>query len=794
MLKPRWRKVLRDLWSNKTRTLLVVLSIAVGVFAIGMVGGSRVILIRDLTDTWMAVSPPSATLNTEAFDDDMVQVIRKLPGIREAEARRTLAVRVKVGPEAWKNMQIFAIPDFDDTRIYTLRRLSGNWPPKTHEVLLERAASAFVGIGAGESMQIELPNGKQRTLKVDGLVHDPGQCPASLCSTGYGYITLETAEWLGQPRDFNQLNIVVAENQFDTDHIKAVAGQVQDKFEKSGRLMFGTDIPVPGKHPVDSFIQPLILLLGIIGFFALLLSGFLVINTIGALLTQQTRQIGVMKSIGARSSDIVGMYLVTVLAFGILSLFVSVPLGVFGAWALSTFFAGLFNFDITTISVPPAVLALQVTAGLLVPLLAALVPVLTGTRITVREAISGYGLGKGRFGKGRIDQLIERVRFLSRPMLLSLRNTFRRKGRLALTLSTLTIAGVIFMAVMSVRASLNLTLEDIFAYYDYDVSVTMNRPYRTMQLDGALRVPGVVGIEYWSAYGAQRLLAGDQESPNGFRILSMPAQTEVFKPQIQAGRWLLPDDAPAVVVNTEFIKKQPDVKLGDEIRIKVAGKKTTLRVVGIASILFDQPAVYVNQPYFSRVIGDVGTSSQAQVLTEQHDGAFQAQVAKLIEARLKQQKLELANTETLTKLHERSSVGINLIVVFLLIMAVLLAVVGGLGLMGTMSINVIERTREIGVMRAIGATDGAVLWIVMFEGVLIGMISWLIGALVALPVSKLMNEGVGVAFQVPGLSFIFSVQGVLMWLAIVVGLAALASFLPAWNATRVTVRDVLSYE
>src|SRR6476659_9122112 len=92
MLSPRWRKVLRDLWSNKTRTILVVLSIAVGVFAVGMIGGARVILVRDLTDTWMSVDPPSATLNTEAFDDDLVQVVRKLPGIREAEARRTLVV------------------------------------------------------------------------------------------------------------------------------------------------------------------------------------------------------------------------------------------------------------------------------------------------------------------------------------------------------------------------------------------------------------------------------------------------------------------------------------------------------------------------------------------------------------------------------------------------------------------------------------------------------------------------------------------------------------------------------
>src|SRR5262245_25845439 len=110
MLRPRWRKVLRDLWSNKTRTLLVVLSIAVGGFAIGMVGGSRVILMRDLTDTWMSVNPPSATLNTEAFDDQLVQVVRKMPGISDAEARRTLEVRVKVGADEWKSLRLFAIP------------------------------------------------------------------------------------------------------------------------------------------------------------------------------------------------------------------------------------------------------------------------------------------------------------------------------------------------------------------------------------------------------------------------------------------------------------------------------------------------------------------------------------------------------------------------------------------------------------------------------------------------------------------------------------------------------------
>jgi putative ABC transport system permease protein len=322
----------------------------------------------------------------------------------------------------------------------------------------------------------------------------------------------------------------------------------------------------------------------------------------------------------------------------------------------------------------------------------------------------------------------------------------------------------------------------------------LNRPYRTAVLDEALAVPGVVGVEYWSNYNAQRLLAEDRVDANSFTILSLPAQTALFKPTIRAGRWLVPEDAPAVVVNTEFLKKEPDIKIGDELRVKVAGKKTTLRVVGIADILFDQPSVYVNQPYFAQVVGKVGTSSQAQVVTDRHDGPYQAQVAKAIEQRLKLRGIELSSTLTLDQLHTDSSQGINIIVIFLLIMAVLLAVVGGLGLMGTMSINVLERTREIGVMRAIGATDAAVLRIVMVEGILIGVISWLVGALLALPVSKLMNDGVGAAFEAPGLSYTFSTFGVLLWLGVVVALAALASFLPAWSAAQLTVRDVLAYE
>src|SRR5262249_24300383 len=127
-------------------------------------------------------------------------------------------------------------------------------------------------------------------------------------------------------------------------------------------------------------------------------------------------------------------------------------------------------------------------------------------------------------------------------------------------------------------------------------------------------------------------------------------------------------------------------------------------------------------------------------------------------------------------------------------MGALLTVVGGLSLMGTMSINVLERTREIGVMRAIGATDGAILWIIMVEGILIGLMSWVAGGWIAIPLSRVMNRELGLAFLHTPLSNGFSEGGSLLWLVFVLSLAALASFLPAWSASRLTVREVLAYE
>ncbi len=156
--------------------------------------------------------------------------------------------------------------------------------------------------------------------------------------------------------------------------------------------------------------------------------------------------------------------------------------------------------------------------------------------------------------------------------------------------------------------------------------------------------------------------------------------------------------------------------------------------------------------------------------------------------------MRVGMTQTTTSMREGFAFQFNIIIGMLLVMALLLAVVGGLGLMGTMSINVLERTREIGVLRAIGASNGAIRQIVMVEGQLIGLLSWLLGAATARLLSQPLSNAVGLLLLHAPLSYTFSIGGALIWLAIVVLLAALASLLPAWNASRLTVREVLAYD
>jgi putative ABC transport system permease protein len=232
-------------------------------------------------------------------------------------------------------------------------------------------------------------------LRLAGIAFDFNQTPVMGANKIYGYITFDTLESLGQPRAYNELSFVVAKNRLDENYIRQVAGQITAKLEKSGRTVYAVNVPPPGEHPMQKPVSAMLFILGTLGSLSLLGSGFLVVNMISALMVQQVRQIGLMKAIGARTGQVMNLYLAIISILSLVALAIAVPLTIGGARVLATFFATMLNLNLNNLQIPHPVLAAQVAIGLIVPFVAALYSIRSGIKITVREAISDYGVSRG---------------------------------------------------------------------------------------------------------------------------------------------------------------------------------------------------------------------------------------------------------------------------------------------------------------------------------------------------------------------------------------------------------------
>jgi putative ABC transport system permease protein len=522
-------------------------------------------------------------------------------------------------------------------------------------------------------------------------------------------------------------------------------------------------------------------------------AGFLIINTINVLMVQHVRQIGIMKVLGALAGQITGLYLALVAMYAVVALVLAVPLAALASYGLASVVAGLLNLDLEQVLVPPRVVALEVAAGLAIPMLAALWPIRRGVRITVHDAITDTGIDE-RFGGGFADRLLARLQGLSRPLLLSIRSTFRRKGRLVLTLAALTLGGAVFMTIFNVRGSLFATFDDTARYFDYDVQVTLDEPVRASTVvEEALRVPGTTVAEPWRFSSAIRQRPDGTES-GSMVMFGLPADTDTVQPIVQEGRWLLAGEGNALVATSNIRRDDPDVQVGDLITLRIAGADVPWTVVGIVQSPTFATFLYVDRTTLGAVTGDAGKAEIVMVKTESHDAAFQADVAASLRSHLESSGIGVASTTTTSDVLSTIYLAFDTLVIVVSAMAILLGLVGGLGLTGTMTMNVVERSREIGIIRAIGATDAAVRRIFVGEGTVIGLLAWVIGAVVALPLSKVLSDQLGQVFVQRPLAFEPSIGGIGMWLVVVIALSVLGSLAPAWRASRIAVREVIGYE
>jgi putative ABC transport system permease protein len=795
-MSSRWKKVWADFWGNKSRTILTVLTIMVGTFAIGFNNNLSAYMLESMDSDYQSASPSEAEVYAYPLNDDMVKLAREVPGVDAVEGLSMSSAKLVRSDEKPIQIQFIATDDPSQLTLNRIKPVSGetSLPPLGEREVLVDASAIPAGYKVGDIITVELSDGKQRQLKLAGYIHAVTGFPFSFTQTMYAFVTPKTMEWLGGSSDYSGLSISVAENQTDAKHVTEVAQAVADRLKRAGAEVYYVSVYQPGHHFAWNITQGIFFVLNVLGYMIVFLSGFLIINTVTALMTQQTRQIGIMKAVGGGTGQIFGMYVVLILGFGLAAFLIAIPLANSAAESFGGGMAAYLNFAPMPYPGYPSAIIQQAIVSMLVPLLAALWPIYNSVRVTVREAVSDYGIGGNAKPK---DKAVSRAAlWISRPMRLSLRNAFRRKLRLSLTLVTLVLAGAIFIGVYNLWASFDQTIKDIQGYFLADVNISFGRYYRYEEVASmAEKVPGVQSVEGWTEYPGT--LIRDEETA-GTQILFMapPSTSTLIDPVITSGRWLETGDENAIVIGNHLLNVFPNLKLGDWLTIEIDGKKTQWQIVGTYTITGNvtPPLLYVNYEYLSKLVGRPGQVYSLRVLTTSHDAVTQKNVRDQIQKLYEANGIQFGSAQLGADFIRDQKAQTDILVYFMLAMAAMIAVVGGLGLMGTMSINVLERTREIGVMRAIGASNGDIQSIVIVEGMVVGLISWAISIVLSLPITNILCYGVGMALLTSPMKAVYGLSGILAWLIFTLALAAIASVWPARRASRLTVRDTLAYE
>jgi putative ABC transport system permease protein len=438
------------------------------------------------------------------------------------------------------------------------------------------------------------------------------------------------------------------------------------------------------------------------------------------------------------------------------------------------------------------------------PPLLALIPLVKASRTTVRAAIDHHGaVSKPSAATGVLARL-GRLRRLDRGLLLALRNTVRRPARFWLSVGLLASAGTVFVAGMSLSGSVDAIEQEQTEQRSWDVDVQLARPAGLDKITALVgRLPDVSRVEGLNVTPTG--LAGPGQLPvtrtypdqghGRVSVTAIPDGTTMFRtPKLLEGRWLNPGETGAMVLNQiTRTNTVPGVGAGDPVQLLIGGTPTTWRVVGIVEERMGAGGVYATAEGFAAAMRQPLRVNQLRIATTSHDEQTRTAVADAVNTTLTGAGIKVGSAASVSRSQAISEGHMGPIVTIVLAIAVAMGIVGAIGLASTMSANILDRTREFGVMHAIGARPRTVRRIVTAEGIFLALVSCLVAVIPALGLTAVLGAGLGNLFFSAPLPFRVSLLAAGIWVGLVILGGALATDAAATRASRITVREALAY-
>lgn len=795
-------KLRRDLRADASRFVLMTAAVAISLTVFGGVLSAWAAIGRETEAAYVGTGPASATILLDrGVDAESMAAIaaqaRTRPQVLDATGRTQFAADVKGdGTPRDLPIQLYVAAPDDPMRMATFDVRGGTWPPASGEVFLRRDSLPLLDTAVGDIVTVRPPNGPAVRLRVAGTVYDPSLSPSPQEQRGNGYLSTAAV-----PMPLDQLKVQVGEPGADTPTrdratVLAVASGLGEWLRREHDLVVREiQVPEPYAHPHQWQADALLLSLLAGAAAALLLGTVLVAAMLNTLFARQIPQIGIMKAIGAGSGRIGRFYLATTLVVAAAATALAIgPAVLLGRMGVGMF-TGLLGIEPVSLAAPWWCYATILAAGLLLPPVMALWPVIRTSRTTVRAAIDHHGLG----ARPRVaTRLLTRVGRLPRGLLMATRNTLRRPARSMLSIGLLAAAGTVFVAGVSLTAG----LAAVEVERDWDVDVQLAGAVSAVEVDALVSgLPGVSRVE-----GRFRIpvgVAGPGEIPftrtypdQGHGGVTMSTVSTVSpiapRPELLEGRWLRPAETGAVVLNQIARDNTvPDMHAGDTVALVVDGRTTTWRVVGIVEEREGAGGVYATADGLAAATGRPAQVNELRVHTQRDDEPARDALAAAVRDALTRAGIDVRSATSVSRGEAAGDAHLAPVILILLAVAVPLGVIGVIGLAATTSANVLDRTREFGVLHAIGARPRTVRRIVLAEGLVLALAGGVVAIGPALGLTAVLGTGLGTLFFTAPLPYRISVPAIGIWLALTVLGTLLATRAAAGRAARLTVREAL---
>jgi putative ABC transport system permease protein len=809
----RTRKIYRDIVARKARTALVSISIFIGVLGVvTLVGGGDLLISRiydninpdDMPMFGVSVSPKDG-VDPATLDRDVVVVaLRDYPGVTEVQGWMSGDIYWREPDDSgFIQGRVRNISDlFGDMTMQPVKLIEGSYPvPGQHELMIERRTAKRYGLAVGEPVVVRLLSQLQgqpgaamavpeQTWTISGIVFHPYVIESGNQSF---YARYEDVQNIAGTEYYQWLQLRMTSYALVREDRYKIEPYIEDNTPYD---VFGTLANNPANNEYVSEMEDWIGTLRALAIVAMLVSSFLVVTVVTTIVIEQRRQIGIMKSMGATRFDNFRIYAGIAVMYGVIGTIPGVLLGIPAAFLLANKIAPLMGVLIDSFSISLTGVLTGLIMGILMPFFAALLPVVLGTRVTILEAISDFGI-TSRYGHGPMAHVI---RALPLPVTVrqALANIYQKKWRLVMTGVTLTLAVGAFMGVTGVFISLDNALDDIFSTFNTDLGIYPDSSH-TYNCDDVWTliessVDGLNGI--YPSYNRNVEIVipvsipgrvGVGEMVQSVDVVGFDTRSDSIRLNLQEGQgWQDNPDREGIVLS-QSVADAIGKGVGDTITIRREDHSMDVKIIGIEKFLFDTAFM----PWQMVAALDGETEPRAYVLRFEGNpsgAAVDRKIGAIREMLLSHGFIAyFDNTRAFED--EQGEIVLTAGAVFN-IASLVMAAVGAIGLLTMLFISVFERQREIGVMRSVGASSGTIVSQFLTEGLMIGGIAWLIGVPLSYGVAEALTSLLPVGefrFSYPPIAAGIGLLGMLI-------IAGLASIWPSLSASRRTVSDILRYQ